>query len=158
MNSGNSISAGHRVSEKSKAQKSSESRQKKKLKVAAKVQAAKDLEQNNSVLRDVLVAQSNEILEQRFVIKDRSEKADSLQSVASALGDRVQRLQTELADESAARQRSEKRAAVAEHQLANLKRSCRGATKTKLNEYLTSLTNANGDVPRSPPSTARNPE
>jgi hypothetical protein len=146
------------VPEKSKVQKNLAARQRKKAKRDAQIQARENLERINEAYRDTVVVQSNEILEQRFVIKDRSDKADSLQSVASALGDRIQRLQAELADESAARQHSDKRAFEAEHRLENLKRSCRGATKTKLNEYLTSFTTANGDVPRPSPSTARNPE
>ena len=81
MRSEKQPNGGFFVSEKSQAQKGADSRQRKKAKIARHVQALKDSEHNNGVLREVLVAQSNEILEKQIVVKDQSSQITQLKNV-----------------------------------------------------------------------------
>ena len=139
MRSEKQPNGGFFVSEKSQAQKSADSRQRKKAKIARHVQALKDSEHNNGVLREVLVAQSNEILEKQIVVKDQSSQITQLKNVASSLGDRVHRLQAELSSEFVLRQE-------ADHRFENLRRASRGASRLAVGEFLTSLHASNDDI------------
>lgn len=151
MRSEKQSNGGFFVSEKSQAQKSSDSRQRKKAKIARHVQALKDSEHNNGVLREVLVAQSNEILEKQIVVKDQSSQITQLKNVASSLGDRVHRLQAELSSEFVLRQE-------ADHRFENLRRANRGASRLAVGEFLTSLHASNDDISGSASLAARDPD
>ncbi len=151
MRSEKQPNGGFFVSEKSQAQKSADSRQRKKAKIARHVQALKDSEHNNGVLREVLVAQSNEILEKQIVVKDQSSQITQLKNVASSLGDRVHRLQAELSSEFVLRQE-------ADHRFENLRRANRGASRLAVGEFLTSLHASNDDISGSASLAARDPD
>jgi hypothetical protein len=175
MQSGNSISSGYRVSEKSKDQKSSDSRQKKKAKIAAKVQALKDLEhgnsvlkqertelqQENTILREVSVLQFSNWVKSQIVVGDQRKRIDQLQNEARTFEFQADCLQVDLDCAVVVRQQAEQQAVQAQkcsaeavHCFENLKRSNRGATGVALNGFLKSFGTSNDIIPSAPSNAA----
>ena len=75
-------------------------------------------------------------------IQAQSKQIDTLETVASALGDSIQRIQVELSDEAVALSQAEERSAEAQlraaevqHNFYSLKLSCHGATETRIHGY-----------------------
>ena len=90
----------------------------------------------NQDLREAVAAQHHEILDGIEDSRQAKKCLATQQRVNAAVSDRCAKLQSELALEFQQRKLAEERAATAEFQLADLKRTNRGATGVRLHEFL----------------------
>ena len=142
--------------EKSNTQRNFEKRQRKKARREQFLKAVSELEkdrsllqQRNDVFREVLVAQSNELLEAQIGERAKTDQIKALQTTSATLGERVQELESVLASETSARQRAERRAAYAEfhcEELHRFRQGARSSSSVRVGEFLKSLRNVSHEV------------